>query len=92
MGVAFALAVGAVTFVLGFVLALPLVAGVVLTGVLAGVLTGAGVVAGVLFAGFVFALFAGASPQAIPKAAKPRTVESAITFFILIKTPIFLKE
>jgi hypothetical protein len=81
----FALALAGVVFA-GL---LVLLAGVVLTGV---VLTGAGVAAGV-FAGvvlaglFVLALFAGASPQAIPKAAKPRTVESAITFFILIKTP-----
>ena len=45
-----------------------------------------------LFAGAIVAVFAGlaftftfvpASPQAIPKALKPRTVESTITFFIL---------
>ncbi len=53
-----------------------------------GVLTGAGVagagvlagVAGLLFAG---ALLAGVSPQAMPRALNPRTVESAITFLIL---------
>jgi len=56
--------------------------------------TGAGVVAaGVLTvtAFALFALFAGAlvaaSPQAIPRALNPRTVESTITFFILFKTP-----
>ena len=35
------------------------------------------------FAGLLAALFAGAaSPQAIPRALRPRTVESTITFFI----------
>jgi uncharacterized membrane protein len=37
----------------------------------------------VLAAGLTGVLFAGASPQAIPSAPKPRTVESKITFFIL---------
>ncbi len=51
-------------------------------GVLIGVLIAAGVLAGVaglLFAGALLA----ASPQAMPRALKPRTVESAITFLIL---------
>jgi hypothetical protein len=52
----------------------------VLTGAGVLVLTGAGVARLVLtFALFVLA----ASPQAIPSAPKPRTVVSAITFFIL---------
>jgi hypothetical protein len=71
-------------FALAFAgVALAFTAGVV-AGVLAGVevLTGAGVFAGLL----AFALFA-ASPQAIPRALNPRTVESTITFVILFKTP-----
>ena len=46
------------------------------------VLTGAGVDVFTLFAGLL-ALFEAASPHAIPRALKPRTVESKITFFIL---------
>jgi len=60
----------------------------------AGVETGAGVcvLTAVLFAaGLLVALFEAASPQAMPKALRPRTVESTITFFILLMTPIFLK-
>ena len=69
----------------GFIALLPL--GMLLAGVLAGVdagvLTGAGVDAGLL----AFALLAGTSPHAMPRALKPRTVESTITFFILLITP-----
>jgi hypothetical protein len=78
------------------VLALTLVLPVVGVAVLTGATVAAGVLTGVLLVfvllALALALFAGASPHAIPKAARPRTVESAITFFILIKTPIFLKE
>jgi len=60
----------------------------------AGVATGAGVLAGV--AAGLFALFAGAlvaaSPQAMPSALNPRTVESTITFVILFKTPIYTQR
>ncbi len=35
---------------------------------------------------FMFTLVA-VSPQAMPRALKPRTVESTITFFILFRTP-----
>jgi hypothetical protein len=60
-------------------------------GVEAGVLTGATLVvlaALALFAGLlVLALLLAASPQAIPRALRPRTVESTITFFISKKTP-----
>jgi hypothetical protein len=46
-----------------------------------------------VLAGLTGVLFAGASPQAIPSAPKPRTVESKITFFILfIKLLSFLKD
>ena len=54
------------------------------------VATGAGVLAGV--EGLVLALLAGVSPQAIPNAPRPRTAESTITFFICLRTPIFLKD
>ena len=53
----------------------------------AGVLTGAGVAGAGVLAGVAGLLFAGAllaaSPQAMPRALNPRTVESAITFLIL---------
>jgi hypothetical protein len=52
-------------------------------GVEAGVETGATLVVLALFAGLlVLALLLAASPQAIPRALRPRTVESTITFFI----------
>ena len=51
-------------------------------GVAIGVLIGAGVEA--FIAGFALTLtFVPESPQAIPRALKPRTVESTITFVIL---------
>ena len=61
-----------------------------LDGIAAVVETGAGVLAGV--EGLMFALLAGVSPQAIPNAPRPRTAESTITFFICLRTPIFLKD
>jgi hypothetical protein len=68
---------------------------VLAAGVAAGV-AGATVAAGAgvaAFAGLLAVLFAGAAPpQAMPIALRPRTVESTITFVILFKTPIFLKE
>jgi hypothetical protein len=77
-------------FALAALLALP----VVLVVVVLVVLVTAGVVTGVAVIVFVtFALFAGrlaltltlvaVSPQAMPIALNPRTVESTITFFIL---------
>jgi len=59
--------------------------GIVLVGA-----TGACGLAGV--EGLVLALLAGVSPQAIPNAPRPRTAESTITFFICLRTPIFLKD
>jgi hypothetical protein len=64
-------------------LAAPLVAGALVAGVVAGVATTTGVLAGVAGRFALLALFAGASPQAMPRALNPRTVESAITFLIL---------
>jgi hypothetical protein len=52
-------------------------------GIAAGDETGAGLVAGL-----TLALFA-ASPQAMPRAPKPRTVEIKSTFFICLQTPVF---
>jgi hypothetical protein len=66
---------------LALVFALPVL--VLVTGLETGLDTGlaaGAVLAGLLLAGALFA----ASPQAMPRALKPRTVESAITFFILI--------
>jgi hypothetical protein len=63
---------------------------VMLDGIVLVVATGAGVLAGV--EGLVLALLAGVSPQAIPNAPRPRTAESTITFFICLRTPIFLKD
>jgi len=63
---------------------------VMLDDIGAVVVTGAGVLAGV--EGLMFALLAGVSPQAIPNAPRPRTAESTITFFICLRTPIFLKD
>ena len=76
----------------GFALLFPVLvaAGVaVFTGAGVAVLAGAIVLAGLLA---LFAVLLAASPQAIPKALRPRTVESTITFVILFRTPIFLKE
>jgi hypothetical protein len=63
---------------------------VMFDGIGAVVETGAGVLAGV--EGLVLALLAGVSPQAIPNAPRLRTAESTITFFICLRTPIFLKD
>jgi hypothetical protein len=63
---------------------------VMLDGIVLVVATGAGVLAGV--EGLVLALLAGVSPQAIANAPRPRTAESTITFFICLRTPIFLKD
>jgi hypothetical protein len=50
-----------------------------------------GLVAAGLFVLVVFAL--GAPPsQAIPKAPNTKTVESAITFFIYLSSPVFFKD
>ena len=69
--------------------ALPLVA----IGVLAGVATVMVLLATTeLFAGLLVVLFAGASPQAMPRAPRPKTVESAITFFISIRLLSFSKD
>ena len=87
-GFAFA---GAIVFA-GF--AFVALAGATVTGVAAGtvvVLVVVVLVVDVVFvvavlAGLAFALLAGAaSPQAMPRALNPSTVESAITFFILFK-------
>jgi hypothetical protein len=63
-----------------------LVAGeVAVTGLMTGEEAGATLVLGLV----VLALFA-ASPQAMPRAPRPRTVESRITFFIVfLQTPVF---
>jgi hypothetical protein len=45
-----------------------------------------------LLAALLAVLFAGASPQAMPRAPRPRTAESAIAFFILFRLLIFLKK
>jgi hypothetical protein len=70
-----------------------LAAGALAAGALAA---GAFVAGATLVVAGLLALFAGAfvaaSPHAIPKAPITRTAESAINFFILFKTPIFLKE
>ena len=58
------------------------------TGLVTGEAIGAGLVAGL----FALALLAD-SPQAMPRAPRPRTVESRITFFIVFyKLLFFLKE
>jgi len=99
----FAFAFDAGAFVAGFalVLTLTLVAGFTLLPMLvagATFVAGAMFVAGATFTGATFAglagvLFAGASPQAIPRAPITRTVESKITFFILFfKLLSFLKD
>lgn len=62
-------------------------------GVEAGVLTGATfVVLTLVLVLLALALLLAASPQAIPRALRPRTVESTITFFISKKLLIYLKE
>jgi hypothetical protein len=68
------------------VLVLPIVVlpAVFIAGVEAGVMVFAGVVVTRLTLAFVLVLVFAASPQAMPRAAKPRTVESAITFFICL--------
>ena len=61
-------------------------AGVIGAGVVTGaVLTGAMTVVLVTFAGLTVTLVFEESPQAMPSALNPRTVESTITFFILFK-------
>ncbi|CAN5202055.1 hypothetical protein BH20ACI2_BH20ACI2_08800 [soil metagenome] len=69
----------------------------VIAGVISGVMAGAVVI--VLFAVIAlagrFALMftlVDVSPQAMPIALNPRTVESTITFFILFRLLIFLKD
>jgi uncharacterized protein (DUF58 family) len=65
----------------------------VAAGVEAGVLTGATLVTLALLAGLLaLTLTLADSPQAIPRALRPRTVESTITFFISKKLLIYLKE
>ena len=64
---------------------------VILDGIVLVVETGAGVLAGVVGL-LAFMLLAGVSPQAIPNAPRLRTAESTITFFICLRTPIFLKD
>jgi hypothetical protein len=64
---------------------------VMLDGIVLVVETGAGVLAGVVGL-LAFMLLAGVSPQAIPNAPRPKTAESTITFFICLRTPIFLKD
>ena len=61
-------------------------AGVIGAGVETGaVLTGVTTVVLDTFAGLTVTLVFAESPQAIPSALNPRTVESTITFFILFK-------
>jgi hypothetical protein len=61
-----------------------------------GDVTGAGVdgaaVAGGLFVLVVFVVLVAPPSQAIPKAPKTKTVESAITFFISLNSPVFFKD
>ena len=61
-------------------------AGVIGAGVETGaVLTGGATVVLETFAGLTVTLVFEESPQAMPSALNPRTVESTITFFILFK-------
>lgn len=88
-----ALAAGFMALLLAFDIA-ELLAGaiaVLLAGAIAVLFAGA--IVAVLFAGLAFTFtFVPASPQAIPKALRPSTVESTITFFILFyKLPSFSK-
>ncbi len=65
------------------------VAGAVVAGVAGAVVVG---VAGLTAFVFVlFALLAGASPQAIPRALRPKTADSTIPFVILIRLLSFSK-
>ncbi len=98
MAFAFAFAGGAVLVVVEFdFVTLPLavfVVVVVVFVVVVVVFTGAGVAvfAGATFAGLLVALLAGAaSPQAIPIAPSAKTVESTITFFIILLSSSKLK-
>jgi hypothetical protein len=83
--------------VAGLLVFIALPAGLFILPLLAGAVTGEAITTGLLtgtLAGLLalLALFA-ASPHAMPRAPKPRTVESRITFFIVfLKTPVFLKE
>ena len=69
--------------------ALPMVLTALLVMVFMLVLTA---VLTLVFIRLTFVLLAVVSPHAIPKALSPRTVESAITFFILIDSPVFFKD
>jgi hypothetical protein len=79
----------AAVFALAALLVFPFV--VLVLVVSAGVETGAGVavLTLALFAGrlALTLTFVAVSPQAMPIALNPRTVESTITFFIIIQTP-----
>lgn len=78
-------------------LALPMFVGMALVGIVLGVEVVVGVLAFDVFITVVFILLAfeallavGAPPHAIPKPVKAKTVESAITFLIILL--IFLKD
>jgi hypothetical protein len=45
-----------------------------------------------VFERFVFVLLAVSPPQAAPRAAKPKSAESAIAFFILKLSPVFTQR
>ena len=45
-----------------------------------------------VFERFVFVLFAVSPPQAAPRAARPKSAESAIAFFILKLSPVFTQR
>jgi hypothetical protein len=75
----------------GFIFELPMfeAGDEIATGLVTGEATATGELAGFTL---VLALLAD-SPQAMPRAPRPRTVESRITFFIVfLQTPVFLKE
>jgi hypothetical protein len=76
-------------FVDGFILLF--IAGATFTG---ATLTGGGgaTLTGAIFAGLFAGVLFADSPQAMPSAPKPRTVESKITFFILFRTPVFFSK
>jgi hypothetical protein len=82
----------------GLALLLPLVDGAVDAPLLLPLVVGAAVVAAgeAVAAGLVlvlvFALGAVPPSQAIPKAPNTKTVESAITFFIYLNSPVFFKD
>jgi hypothetical protein len=73
----------------GFIFELPVA--VFIAGLAAGATVVTGEAAGATLVGLLVVLFA-ASPQAMPSAPKPRTVESKITFFMSLQTPVFLKD